>query len=254
MDTCISSKKKNPIKTTTYLATLFDFQDSGDLRVFIDEPQIASLENQIRTLGYLEGKTLARTFNLLRANDLIWSFIINNYYLGEKPSSFDLLYWNSDSTNLPSAMYLYYLRKMYIENKLIEPDGLTIAGKTIDLSNVKTPTFVMNTKEDHIAPWHCGYAGAKVHAGPTQFLLGGSGHIAGIFNHPKANKYAYWLNDKLPQSPDEWFKNATEYPGSWWETWENWLRPFAGDKVPARKPGSKEHPAIEDAPGSYVKK
>jgi polyhydroxyalkanoate synthase len=247
-------KQKNPVKTTTYLATLFDFQDPGDLRVFIDEHQISNLEKQIRTLGYLEGKTLARTFNLLRANDLIWSFIINNYYLGEKPSAFDLLYWNSDSTNVPSAMYLYYLRKMYIENRLIKHGGLSIAGIPIDLSKIETPTFVMNTKEDHIAPWPCGYAGAKIHGGPTKFLLGGSGHIAGIFNHPKANKYGFWLNDQLPNTSDEWLKQAKEYPGSWWETWESWLRPFAGEKVAAREPGSKEYPALEDAPGSYVKK
>jgi polyhydroxyalkanoate synthase len=247
-------KEKNPLKSTTYLATLFDFQDSGDLRVFIDEPQIANLEKQIQTQGYLEGKTLARTFNLLRANDLIWSFIINNYYLGEKPASFDLLYWNSDSTNLPSAMYLYYLKMMYIENKLIQPGGLTVAGNPIDLSKIKTPTFVMNTKEDHIAPWHCGYAGAKIHGGPTTFLLGGSGHIAGIINHPDAKKYAYWMNDELPKSPTDWLKDAKEYPGSWWETWEKWLRPFSGEKVPARKPGTKTFPVLEDAPGSYVKK
>lgn len=246
--------EKNPLKTTTYLATLFDFHDPGDLRVFIDEPQVLNLERQIRTLGYLEGKTLARTFNLLRANDLIWSFIINNYYLGEKPSAFDLLYWNSDSTNLPSAMYLYYLRKMYLENRLIKKGGLAIAGKPIDLSKIKTPTFILNTKEDHIAPWPCGYAGAKIHAGPTKFLLGGSGHIAGIFNHPSAKKYSFWLNDQLPKASDVWLKQATEYSGSWWETWESWLRPFAGEKIDAKEPGSKEYPALEDAPGSYVKK
>jgi polyhydroxyalkanoate synthase len=247
-------KEKNPLKTTTYLATLFDFQDSGDLRVFIDDRQLKELEKQILQKGYLEGRLLARTFNLLRANDLIWSSIIHNYYLGETPSTLDFLYWNADTTNLPSAMYLYYLRKMYIENLLIKPDGLDIDGQKIDLRKIKVPTFIFNTKEDHIAPWRCGYAGARVHTSPTKFVLGGSGHIAGVFNPPRSKKYGYWINEDLSSSPDDWFKKAEERLGSWWQYWEEWVRSYGDDKVQARSPGTQEFPPLEEAPGTYVQR
>lgn len=246
-------KKKSPLKSTTYLATLFDFSNAGDLQVFIDEEQLTQMEKAIKSRGFFDGDILARTFNLLRSNDLIWSFVINNYLMGKDPMAFDLLYWNSDSTNLPAAMYLYYIRKMFLENLLLKPGGLTVQGKKIDLSKVKVPTFILNTREDHIAPWRAGYAGAKTFSGPTRFVLGGSGHVAGIFNHPKNKKYSFWTGDVKGKEADRWVDTASQKVGSWWDEWCGWLTESSGKKIPARMPGSKDYPPLEDAPGSYVK-
>lgn len=245
-------ENKNPLMSTTYLATLFDFEKAGDLKIFIDEERLEELETQMRKKGYFDGRILAQTFNLLRANDLIWSFVINNYLMGEDPMAFDLLYWNSDSTNLPATMYGYYLRNMFLNNNLVKPGGIKIKDVKVDLRNVKTPSFILNTRDDHIAPWPCGFAGKQVFSGPTKFVLGGSGHIAGIFNSPKANKYCYWTGDKPAKTAEDWFTKATEHAGSWWKEWSTWLEPFGQEKVPGRKPGSKKHPPLEDAPGSYV--
>lgn len=245
--------KDNPLKSTTFLATLFDFEEAGDLKVFIDEEQLQKMEKSIKNWGYFDGRILSKTFNLLRSNDLIWSFVINNYLMGKEPMAFDLLYWNSDYTNLPAAMYLYYLRNMFLENKLIKPQALTIGGRKIDLSKIKTPSFILNTREDHIAPWHCGYAGAKTLAGATRFVLGGSGHVAGIFNHPSKKKYSYWTGDMDPTGPDHWLAKASEHTGSWWDEWARWLEQFKGGEVPARTPGSQDFPPLEDAPGHFVK-
>lgn len=248
-----ASDQRDPLKSATYLATLFDFSKAGDLQVFIDEPHLAQMEKAIKKRGFFDGEVLSRTFNLLRSNDLIWSFVINNYLMGQDPMAFDLLYWNSDSTNLPAAMYLFYLRKMFLENSLLKPGGLLIKGKPVDLSKVKIPTFILNTREDHIAPWRCGYAGAQTFAGPTRFVLGGSGHVAGIFNHPKSNKYSFWLGDLGQKTADTWLKAAIETRGSWWEEWEKWLSKLSGRKIPARQPGSEKFPPLEEAPGSYVR-
>lgn len=241
------------LNTASYLATLFDFENSGDLQVFIDEKQLDDIESRTHAQGYLDGETLARTFNILRANDLIWSFVINNYLLGEEPLAFDLLYWNSHSTNLPATMYTYYLRNMFHRNLLIQPGGLTIKGRPLNLSQTTTPTFILNTKDDHIAPWWCGYAGTKVFKGPTKFLLGGSGHVAGIFNHPTSGKYGYWTNDNLTGDYKSWFEQAKMNPGSWWGEWLEWMKKFNKKMVPARTPGSKKYQPLEDAPGSFVK-
>ena len=249
----MADEKNNPLASTTYLATLFDFKNPGDLGVFIDEKQINQLEKRISQTGYLEGQILAQTFNLLRANDLIWWFVINNYFLGQEPMAFDLLYWNSDSTNLPSKMFLYYLREMFINNNLIRPNGLKLKNKFLDLSKVKTPTFLFNTKDDHIAPWMCGYAATRVLQGPIKFVLGGSGHIAGVFNPPTVTKYGYWTSDALVDKAEEWFSAATQNQGSWWPEWAEWIEQYAGDKIKASTVGSSKYPALEDAPGSYVK-
>ncbi|MFN7709488.1 MAG: PHA/PHB synthase family protein [Holosporales bacterium] len=248
----MADENKNPLASTTYLATLFDFSRSGDLQVFIDEDQLRELEERVRSTGFLEGRMLARTFNLLRANDLIWSFFINNYLLGEDPSDFDLLYWNSDSTNLPAAMYTFYLRNMFLENKLIQPGGLTLKGKAVDLGKIKIPTFILSTSEDHIAPWHCGYAGARAMKGPTRFVLGGSGHVAGIFNSPHKPKYGYWVGNDLPESHEAWLKAAHKHHGSWWQEWLTWVNSLQQEMVPARGLGSAKHPVLEAAPGSYA--
>jgi polyhydroxyalkanoate synthase len=245
---------KNPLLTTTYLATLFDFEKAGDLLVFIDEKQLDDIEKHAHSKGYLAGETLARTFNLLRANDLIWSFVVNNYLLGEEPLAFDLLYWNSDGTNLPATMYIYYLRNMFLKNLLAKENALKIKDKFLDLKKVKIPSFILNTKDDHIAPWWCGYAGARLFSGPKKFILGGSGHVAGIFNHPTSNKYGYWEHEEVIENEDKWLEKASYHPGSWWEGWMKWLLSYNKEKVPARQPGSKKYPPLEEAPGSFVKK
>lgn len=249
----LGGEKKNPLATTSYLATLFDFENAGDLMVFIDEKQLEDIERRTKKQGYLDGDTLARTFNILRANDLIWSYVVNNYLLGEEPLAFDLLYWNSDSTNLPATMYTYYLKNMFLKNLLRKPGALTIGGKGLDLSKAAVPTFILNTRDDHIAPWWCGYAGTQVFKGPLKFVLGGSGHVAGIFNHPSSSKYGYWVNDKLSKTPNEWLKSAKQFEGSWWNEWFKWIQDYNKDMVPARKPGSKKYPPLEEAPGSFSK-
>jgi polyhydroxyalkanoate synthase len=250
----MAAKGDDRVKSATFFASLVDFADPGELGVFIDEQQVASLEKKMNERGYLEGSEMASTFNMLRANDLIWSFVVNNYLLGKDPFPFDLLYWNSDSTRMPAAMHSFYLRKMYIENRLREPGGVTLCGVPVDLSGVKVPMYFISTAEDHIAPWKSTYTGARIFGGPVRFVLGGSGHIAGIINPPAANKYGYCTrDDALPATPEAWLEGTQQHAGSWWTDWAQWVAPYAGDKVPARVPGKGGLPALEDAPGSYVK-
>ena len=241
------------IKSATYFTTMVDFTEAGELSVFIDEEQIQSIEARMRDRGFLEGSDMAQTFNMLRANDLFWSFVVNNYLLGKEPFPFDLLYWNSDSTRMPFAMHSFYLRNMYQENRLIEPGGITVSGVPIDLRAITTPTYILSTKEDHIAPWKSTYSATQLYQGPVRFCLAGSGHIAGVINPPEANKYAYWTNTKLPKAPDQWFHGATQTPGSWWHDWDKWVAKHAGGQVAAREPGDGALKPIEDAPGSYVR-
>ncbi|MGE0253919.1 MAG: PHA/PHB synthase family protein [Alphaproteobacteria bacterium] len=244
------------VRSATFFATLIDFSEPGELGVFIDEEQLVALEKRMQEEGgYLDGAAMATTFNMLRANDLIWSFVINNYLLGKDPFPFDLLYWNSDSTRMPAAMHGFYLRKMYQENKLIEPGGLTLAGVPIDLTTIDIPVFALATREDHIAPWKATYAATQTYSGPVKFVLAGSGHIAGVVNPPNPDKprYGYATNSRNPKSPDAWSAGAKDNPGSWWPEWRKWLEKYAGPKVPAREPGTGGLKVIEDAPGSYVK-
>ena len=247
--------KDKRIASATYFVTLIDFSMPGELGVFIDEQQISSLEKKMEERGYLEGSEMATTFNMLRANDLIWSFVVNNYLMGKQPFPFDLLYWNSDSTRMPYKMHSYYLRNMYMKNIFKEPDGITLAGVPIDVNKIKTPSYFISTIEDHIAPWQSVYLGAQRMAGPVRFVLGGSGHIAGVVNPPSANKYGYWTNDckKLPETSDEWFNTADQHEGSWWNDWQSWVTALNDEKVPARNPAKGKLKVIEDAPGSYVK-
>lgn len=242
------------VSTATFFTTMVDFSEAGELEVFIDEEQLTALEDKMRAKGYLEGKSMATTFNMLRANDLIWSFVVNNYLLGKEPFPFDLLYWNSDSTRMPAAMHSFYLRRMYQENKLIEPGGVELKGVPLDLSKIEQPAFVLATKEDHIAPWKSGYALTRCTGGSVKFVLAASGHIAGVVNPPAANKYNYWLNTRYPKDPDKWLENAKPVEGSWWPEWQKWVEQRSGSaKVPARRPGGGVRAPIEDAPGSYVK-
>ena len=245
-------KGNDCIKTATYLTALTDFEEVGDIRVFIDEEQVENLEQRMEESGgYLEGADMATTFNMLRSNDLIWSFVVNNYLLGQDPFPFDLLYWNADSTRLPRAMHSFYLRNMYLENNLVKPGGLSLDGVPIDLRTVDIPTYMISYKEDHIAPWTSTYAGTKLFQGAVRFVLSASGHIAGVVNPPAANKYCYWTNTKNPKSPEKWLEGAAEHPGSWWADWDAWLKPQSGKKVQARVPGAGPFKVIEDAPGSY---
>jgi polyhydroxyalkanoate synthase len=240
-------------KSATYFVALTDFAEPGELSVFIDEDQLHSLEERMKAHGYLEGSDMATTFNMLRANDLIWSFVVNNYLLGKEPFPFDLLYWNADSTRMPAAMHSFYLRNMYQENKLIVPGGISLCGVPIDLSKITVPSFLLSTKEDHIAPWRSTYAATQIYQGPVKFVLAASGHIAGVVNPPGQGKYGHWQNEKLPPSPDEWLAGATYYNDSWWPTWEAWVAKEAGGEVRARHPGDGKLKPIEDAPGSYVR-
>jgi polyhydroxyalkanoate synthase subunit PhaC len=248
-----SKKQQHRVKSATYLTTMVDFSESGELSVFIDEEQLKMLEARMSETGYLEGSEMAMTFNMLRANDLIWSFVVHNYLLGKDPFPFDLLYWNSDSTRMPATMHSFYLRNMYQKNLLVKPGALTINGVAIDITAITTPTYIISTREDHIAPWKSTYAATQLYRGPIRFVLAGSGHIAGAMNSPSKSKYGYWVNEKLPKSPDDWLKEAKENPGSWWPDWLAWSKPFAGPKVPARVPGGGKMKPLEDAPGSYVK-
>ena len=246
-------KKDTRIKSATFLASMTDFTEAGELGVFIDEEQLTALEEKMSRKGYLEGSDMATTFNMLRANDLIWSFVVNNYLLGKDPFPFDLLYWNADSTRMPAAMHSFYLRNMYQENLLVKPGGIELAGVPIDLSKIKTPAFMLSTKEDHIAPWDSTYAATQLFSGPVKFALAASGHIAGVINPPAAKKYCYWTSPKNPEAPDDWLAGAEEHPGSWWPNWAKWVGKYGGGKVPARAPGEGKLKVIEDAPGSYVR-
>ncbi|MEK9900199.1 MAG: alpha/beta fold hydrolase, partial [Rhodospirillaceae bacterium] len=249
----MAEKKDKRFASATFFTALTDFTEPGELGVFIDEEQLDSLEERMEEEGgVLEGSSMATTFNMLRANDLIWSFVVNNYLLGKEPFPFDLLYWNSDSTRMPAEMHSFYLRRMYQENKLIEPGGIELGGVPIDLSKVDLPVFMLSTKEDHIAPWKSTYAATQIYSGPVKFCLAGSGHLAGVVNPPTVEKYGYWTAAKNPADPDAWFESAKEHPGSWWPEWRKWLAKNAGGQVEARKPGDGKLKVIETAPGSYA--
>src|SRR5678816_3914983 len=247
----LAAKGEDRVNSATFFVSLLDFSVPGELGVFIDEAQVQNLEKKMNQRGYLEGSEMASTFNLLRANDLVWSFVINNYLMGKDPFPFDLLYWNSDATRMPARMHSFYLRNMYIKNLMGVPGGITLAGVPIDLAKVKIPSYFISTVEDHIAPWKTTYKGAKYLKGSVRFVLGGSGHIAGIVNPPAAKKYHFWTNDALPETAEKWFESATQKPGSWWEDWQAWIEKQNADapRVPARIPKN----TIEPAPGRYAK-
>ncbi|MCA3324146.1 MAG: class I poly(R)-hydroxyalkanoic acid synthase [Roseomonas sp.] len=242
-------KKDTRIKCATFFTTMVDFAEAGELGVFIDEEQLKALEAKMQKRGFLEGREMATTFNMLRANDLIWSFVVNNYLLGQDPFPFDLLYWNDDSTRMPARMHSFYLRRMYQQNDLIKPGGIELLGVKLDLRKIKLPTYILSTREDHIAPWASTYRATQTYAGDIRFVLAASGHIAGVVNPPDAGKYSHWVNTDLPSDPETWLAGSTELAGSWWPDWQRWVTGQDPAQVPARQPKN----AIEDAPGSYVK-
>ena len=245
----MAAKRDTRIKSATFFTTMVDFTESGELGVFIDEEQLKALETKMQKRGYLEGREMATTFNMLRANDLIWSFVVNNYLLGQDPFPFDLLYWNDDSTRMPARMHSFYLRRMYQQNDLIKPGGIDLLGVKLDLRKIKLPTYILSTREDHIAPWASTYRATQTYTGDIRFVLAASGHIAGVVNPPDAGKYSHWVNTALPADPAAWLASSTELAGSWWPDWQRWVTGQDPAQVPARKPKN----AIEDAPGSYVK-
>ena len=249
----LAARGEDLYKSATFLAAQVDFNHAGDLLVFIDDAQLAALEEMMAERGYLDGSRMATVFNMLRPRDLIWPYIVNNYLLGKKPFPFDLLYWNQDSTRMPAANHRFYLREFYHENKLAKGE-MKIAGTRLDLKQVKLPIYELATREDHIAPAKSVFVGSKLFGGPVEFVLAGSGHIAGVINppDPKRIKYQYWTNKKPAEALEDWIAGAKETPGSWWPHWVKWLAKHSGKRVPAREPGAVLG-IIEDAPGSYVK-
>ena len=249
------TKQEKRIKSATFFTTLLDFSNVGELSVFIDEGLVNRLEDHMEDNGILYGREMSSTFSLLRANDLIWSFAINSYLLGKEPRPFDILHWNADSTNMPAAMHAYYLRNMYLENRLREPGGIEIMGQKIDLGKVETPSYFLATKEDHIAPWTTVFESSTLFNGPVKYVLAGSGHVAGVVNPPARKKYCHWTNAQKAATAQDWLEGASQHPGSWWTDWSKWINRHAGKKdQKPRKPGKGELKALCDAPGTYVLK
>src|SRR6476661_7516617 len=249
----LAEKRRQRVTSATFFAAQVDFTHAGDLLVFVDEDQISALERDMEETGVMEGSRMAMAFNMLRSNDLIWSYVISNYLRGQPPSSFDLLHWNSDATRMPAANHSYYLRNCYLENRL-STGTMVLDNTLLDLSKVKVPVYNLATREDHIAPADSVLYGSQFFGGPVKYVLTGSGHIAGVVNPPAAGKYQFWTNDNIRDvGLSDWLKNATEHKGSWWPDWREWLENLDPELVPARAVGSEEMPPIEDAPGSYVK-
>jgi polyhydroxyalkanoate synthase len=248
-----AKKNMDSFASATFFTTLVDFEKAGELSVFVDEDQIQAIERKMRDKGFLDGAEMASTFNSLRSNDLIWSFVVSNYLMGKEPFPFDLLFWNSDSTRLPEAMHSFYLRNMYQKNLMREPGGISMGNVPINLGDIDVPTYFLATKEDHIAPWPGVYQGMKRFGGESKFVLAASGHIAGVINPPAAEKYSYWTNEKKLDEQGDWLESSVEKPGSWWVDWQSWILSNTGLKVPARIPGKGKLSRIEAAPGSYVK-
>jgi poly[(R)-3-hydroxyalkanoate] polymerase subunit PhaC len=250
----MEKRKQNFVKSLTLLTTLLDFTDVGEIRVYIDKNFVEKREKQLQKGGLVPGGELATAFSSLRANDLVWPYVVNNYLRGKQPPAFDLLYWNSDATNLPGPMYAYYLRNTYQDNLLVKPDALTMCGVPVSLKRVKLPTFVFAAREDHIVPWQGAYKSARALGAKAKFVLGASGHIAGTINPASKNKRSYWMDGDVEMDADKWFAGAQEKPGSWWPEWSKWLKDFGGKMVPARKKlGGTKHKPIEPAPGSFAR-
>jgi polyhydroxyalkanoate synthase len=249
----LAENRRQRVMSATFFAAQVDFTHAGDLLVFVDEDQISALERDMQAAGVLEGSKMAMAFNMLRSNDLIWSYVVSNYLKGKAPSSFDLLHWNSDATRMPAANHSYYLRNCYLENRL-STGSMVLDNTLLDLAKVKVPVYNLATKEDHIAPAESVLYGSQFFGGPVKYVLSGSGHIAGVVNPPALNKYQFWTNDNIKDiTLADWLKGAQEHKGSWWPDWRAWLTSIDAEEVPARAVGTEALPAIEDAPGSYVR-
>jgi len=244
----MAKKKDTRIKSATFFTTLIDFEEAGELQVFIDETQVADLEKKMAEKGYLDGAEMAQTFSMLRSNDLIWSFVVNNYLMGKDPFPFDILYWNDDATRMPEKMHSYYLRNMYLENNLIKPGKLVLGGEKIDVRNIDVPVYMVATQQDHIVPWESSFRAVHLFKGDVTFILGSSGHVAGVINPPAKKKGNFWKAKGATGSAAEWQKNATENPGSWWSDWQKWIGSQSDAEVTARKQAK----SLAPAPGTYV--
>lgn len=246
----LKKKGDDRIQSATLLTTLTDFEEAGEIKVFIDDRQITELEGKMNARGFLPGSTMGDSFRFLRENELVWNYVIDQYLLGGQPAPLDLLYWNEDGTNMPAKMHGYYLRNMYLENNLVEPGGITLAGEPIDLRDVDIPVCIISTERDHVAPWKATYKATQLYSGPTTFVLGGAGHVAGVVNPPQKNKYGYRITGSTdnPADPDAWLAASEQQAGSWWTYWGEWVAPFRGGQVEARTPSD----GIEAAPGSYA--
>jgi polyhydroxyalkanoate synthase len=253
----LAARGEKPVASATFLTTLIDFTDTGILDVFIDENFVKFREMQMGQGGLLKGQDLASTFSFLRPNDLVWNYVVGNYLKGESPPPFDLLYWNSDSTNLPGPFYAWYLRNTYLENRLVKPGEATVCGEKIDFRKLKLPVYIYGSREDHIVPIGGAYASTQYLPGQKRFVMGASGHIAGVINAPSAHKRSHWLREdaKFPADVKEWIQGAQELPGSWWTDWSDWLKKHAGKQIAAPKTYGKgaRFKTIEAAPGRYVK-
>lgn len=249
----LRAQKQMPVASVTLLTTLLDYSDPGEISVFIDEELVNKREVEFKDGGLVSGRELAATFSSLRANDLIWFYVVNNYLKGKTPDAFDILYWNSDSTNLPGTMYAYYLRNFYFENNLRKPNALTLCNTPVDISKINVPTYIFAAREDHIVPWKTAYESTQILSGKLEFVLGASGHIAGVVNPASANKRNYWVNGVVGPDADQWLATAESVPGSWWTHWMSWLKQKGGKQIPARAIGTEKYQPIEAAPGSYVK-
>ena len=249
----LKERGEDPVASLTLLTTLLDFSDTGEIGLFIDEKGITAREATIGKGGLLPARDLQNTFSFLRANDLVWNYVTGNYLKGEKPKAFDLLYWNSDSTNLPGPFACWYMRNMYLENNLREPGKLEMCGTKVDLGKLDIPVYLLATREDHIVPWQSAYQSTRILGGKIRFVLGASGHIAGVINPASKNKRSYWVNEDVKNEADGWLAAAEEKKGSWWSDWADWLKPLSGELRAPRKPGSAKYKAIEPAPGRYVR-
>lgn len=249
----LAAKRKKPIASATFFTTLLDFSDPGELGIFIDESQVNQFEHKLAKGGVMPGKQLATTFAMLRANDLIWSYVVSNYLKGKTPPPFDILYWNGDSTNMTAAMYTWYLRNMYLENKLAEPNAIELCGVKVDLGKIDCPVYFLSAIEDHIAPWNTTFVGTDLVKGPVEFVLAASGHVAGVINPASKNKRHFWTGGELGKGGEHWLETATEMPGSWWPHWDEWLKKQGGALIDAPTSlGTDKYPELEPAPGSFV--
>ena len=249
----LAAKRKKPFNSATFFTTLLDFSDPGELGVFIDESQVNQHEHNLADGGVMPGKQLATTFSMMRANDLIWNYVVNNYMKGKTPPPFDILYWNGDSTNMTAAMYTWYLREMYLENNLVKPGKLKLCGVPVDIGRIDCPVYFLSAIDDHIAPWKTTFVSTELVKGPMEFVLGASGHVAGVINPANKNKRHYWINGELGQGADHWLETAESVPGSWWSHWDQWLKAQGGKEIDApAQVGSEAFPEIESAPGRYV--
>lgn len=251
----LRAKGDESVASLTLLTTLLDFSEPGEVANYLSEDMLPAIEKSAEDKGVFDGRIIGMSFSLLRENSLFWSFFIDNYLKGKDPAPFDILYWNSDSTNIPEACFKQYLRTTYWDNKLKEPNAVVIDGVGIDLKNIDIPTYFLATVADHIVLWQSAFEGTKIVTGPSRFVLAGSGHLAGVINPTQGGKYPHWLNDNLPETSTQWLADATEVAGSWWPDWHQWMQATAGNKIKAKEPGkAKSNPAIMDAPGTYVLK